>query len=304
MAANGSASSHPSAGGDTVPDDLNSALKDSALPQQMPDGTLVPTLTVSQIEELAVRFGTDGRIVEIAALNQEICPQRYIRNFKTFRYLDQIHLLKSHVTIIGLGGLGGTVLEWLTRAGAGRIRLVDGDRFEHHNLNRQLLCTQHRIGTSKATAAAERVCSLNSSLSVEAHEVFLNPENASQLIGDSDVVVDCLDSITSRFVLEAAAKKEGIPMVSAAVAGLSGQVTTIYPEDKGLELVYGPEKNLSSAKGAEQTLGSLPQAVGMVASAQCGEVIKVLLGQDERLLRNQLLVVDMNTNTYEVLELV
>jgi molybdopterin/thiamine biosynthesis adenylyltransferase len=275
----------------------------AALPQQMPDGTITPTLTVTQIEELALRFGMDGRSVEIAALEDGVHPERYARNLRTYSAQDQIRLLKSTVTLVGLGGLGGTVMEWLARAGVGQMRLVDGDRFEHHNLNRQLLSTQHRIGSLKAEAAAERICSINSSIAVESHAEFLQSDNAARLISDSDAVVDCLDNIASRFVLESAAKEAGIPMVSAAVAGLSGQVTTIYPQDAGLQLIYGPKENLSSAKGAELTLGCLPQAVGLIAAAESGEVLKILLGQEDQLLRNQMLLVDMATNTFDVLML-
>ena len=287
-----------------MPEDITSIITRAALPQQMPDGSLVPTLTVTQIEELALRFGIDGRSVEISALGVGVYPERYARNFKTYDVQDQIRLLKASVTVVGLGGLGGSVLEWLARAGVGQMRLVDGDRFEHHNLNRQLLCTQHRIGTSKAEAAAERICSINSSVSVETHSNFLESDNAVRLISGSDAVVDCLDNITSRFVLESAAKEAGIPMVSAAVAGLSGQVTTIYPQDKGLQLIYGPEEDLPSARGAERTLGCLPQAVGLIAAAESGEVIKILLGQEEQLLRNQMLLVDMSTNTFDILPLI
>lgn len=287
-----------------MPEELTSVIADAALPQQMPDGSLAPTLTVTQIEELALSFDADGKTVEITALKEGVYPERYVRNLKTYDASDQIRLLQSKVTVVGLGGLGGSVIEWLARAGVGQMRLVDGDRFEYHNLNRQLLCTQHRIGTSKAHAAAERICSINSSISIETHADFLNSENAARLITDSDVVVDCLDNITSRFILESAAKKADIPMVSAAVAGLSGQVTTIYPQDAGLELIFGPEEKLSSAKGAEQTLGCLPQAVGLIAAAESGEVAKILLGQEEQLLRNQLLLVDMSTNTYDILNLI
>ena len=303
MAVNGSAFSHPWAEDNVVSHELKTTIEAECSPKQMPDGTKASVLTASQIEALALRFDTDGKTIEIAALENGVYPERYARNFKTYRPQNQIRLLKSKVTVVGLGGLGGTVIEWLTRAGVGQLNLVDGDRFEDHNLNRQLLCTQHRIGTSKARAAAERVCAINSSLAVEAHEEFLDAKNASRLIKDSDAVVDCLDNIESRFVLEAAAKEANIPMVSAAVAGLSGQVTTIFPQDKGLELIYGPIDVLTSPKGAETVLGCLPQAVGLIAAAESGEVIKVLLGQDKQLLRNQMLWVDMSANTYETLKL-
>jgi molybdopterin/thiamine biosynthesis adenylyltransferase len=159
------------------------------------------------------------------------------------------------------------------------------------------------LGTAKARAAGERVCEINSSLTVETHTEYLGPDNAARLIDDSDVAVDCLDNIQSRFVLETAAKKAGIPLVSAAVAGLSGQITTVFPQDKGLELLYGPKESLTSSKGAGMTLGCLPQAVGLIAAAESNEVTKVLLGHNDQLLRNKMLLVDMSTNTYEILSL-
>lgn len=283
--------------------DLSARIAQAALPQQMADGSISPTLTITQIEELAIRFGLEGKSVEIAALEDGVFPERYTRNLKTYNAQDQIRLLNSSVTIVGLGGLGGSALEWLARAGVGQMRLVDGDRFESHNLNRQLLATQDRIGSFKAEVAAERVCSINGSISVEAHTDFLQVDNAARLISDSDAVVDCLDDIETRFTLESAAKAAGIPMVSAAVAGLSGQVTTIFPQDEGLKLIYGPEKSLSSAKGVELSLGCLPQAVALIAAAQCSEVLKILLGREDQLLRNQMLLVDVSANTFDTLTL-
>lgn len=283
--------------------EIKAIIEDERTLIAMPDGRQEHTLSTSQIERLSLQFGVDGKTIEIIALETGVYPERYTRNCKTYRRQDQILLLKSRVTVIGLGGLGGTVIEWLSRAGIGHMNLVDGDRFEDHNLNRQLLCTQHRLGTAKARAAGERICEINSSLTVETHTEFMGADNAARLIGNSDVAVDCLDNIESRFVLEAAAKNAGIPMVSAAVAGLSGQITTVFPQDRGLELIYGPKEMITSSKGAEKTLGCLPQAVGLIAAAECNEVTKVLLGQNDYLLRNKMLLVDMHTNTYETLSL-
>jgi molybdopterin/thiamine biosynthesis adenylyltransferase len=286
-----------------VPKELETTIENESTPKQLPDGTQVSILTAAQIEAISARFDHDGKTVEIAALGKGVYPERYARNFRTYRPEDQIRLLKAKVTVVGLGGLGGAVVEWLTRAGIGHLNLVDGDRFEDHNLNRQLLCTEQCIGTAKAEAAAQRVSAVNSSLTVDSHAEFLGPENASRLIRNSDAVVDCLDNIESRFVLEAAAKEANIPMTSAAVAGLSGQVTTIFPQDRGLELIYGPANRLTSSKGAETILGCLPQTIGLIAAAESAEVIKVLLGQKEQLLRNQMLWVDISVNVYETLKL-
>ncbi len=283
--------------------ELKSIIENAALPKQMPDGGLEPTLSVAQIEELTIRFGTDGKTIEITALENGIMPERYLRNFKSFSLSDQIRLLKSKIAVVGLGGLGGTVLELLARAGVGHLNLIDGDRFEDHNLNRQLLCTQDRLGTSKARAAAERACRINSSLTVEAHAEFLTHQNARRLVSECHAVVDCLDNINSRFIIEAAVKTAGVPLISAAVAGLTGHVTTVFPQDRGLELIYGPAGELKESKGIETTLGNLPPTVGLIAAIESAEVIKVLLGHDEQLLRNKMLIVDLSSQTYEVLRL-
>lgn len=284
--------------------ELKLVIEEVALPHQMPDGSLAPVLSVTQIEELAIRFGATGRDIEITALQNSVLPERYLRNFKSLTPQDQIRLLQSKATLVGAGGLGGTVLEWLARAGVGHLTIIDGDRFEGHNLNRQVLCTQDRLGTAKAKAAAERACRINSSLAVAAHTEFLTHENAGRLLSDCHVVVDCLDNIQTRFIVETAAKKAGIPLVSAAVAGYTGHVTTVFPEDTGLELIYGPATELKISKGAESTLGNLPQTVGLIASMESAEVIKVLLGHDKELLRAKMMMMDLESHTYEVLRLV
>ena len=284
--------------------ELKTQIEKAALIQQLPDTTRAPVLSVSRIQELAIRFGTDGRNIEISALENGILPERYLRNFKTLSLQDQIRLLQSKVTLVGAGGLGGTVLEWLARAGVGHLSIIDGDRFEGHNLNRQLLCTQDRLGAAKARAAAERAYRVNSSLTVEAHTEFLTPKNARQLVSDCHAVVDCLDNIKTRFVVETAAREAGVPLISAAVAGLTGHVTTVFPQDQGLELIYGSAAELKISKGAESTLGNLPQTVGLIASMESAEVIKVLLGRNQGLLRGKMLVMDLESHTYEVLRLV
>jgi molybdopterin-synthase adenylyltransferase len=284
-----------------IPFDLIPTIEQAAMPTQMPDGSLAATLTVDQIEQLALRYGTDGKSIEIAALENGIVPERYARNFGTFTTADQTQLLKSHVAVVGLGGLGGFVTEFLARAGVGHLTLIDGDQFEDHNLNRQILCTQDRLGWSKARTAAERVCNTNTSLTVITYAEFLSAENADRFLNGSQAVVDCLDTIDNRFMLQTAAQGAHIPLVSAAVAGLYGHVTTIFPNDQGFELIYGPPGQGSISKGIETVLGCLPQAVGLIAAAQSAEVIKVLLGQ--KVLRNQMLMLDLASNTYEVLAL-
>jgi molybdopterin/thiamine biosynthesis adenylyltransferase len=216
---------------------------------------------------------------------------------------NQITLLQSRVCIVGLGGLGGTVVETLARIGVGAMTVIDGDVFDESNLNRQVLSSEHNLSQTKTAVALERILTVNSSILVQDHTEKMEVENASHLLEHADIAVDCLDNIHARFVLEKAAKKAGIPMVSAAVAGFYGQVTAIFPEDRGLELIYGPEQSLSAAKGAETTLGNLVFTVSLVASLECAEVVKILLNKNSDL-RDQLLIVDLKEHSFEHIRLV
>ena len=226
---------------------------------------------------------------------------RYARNFETLDPKDQEKLGASTVCIIGAGGLGGGVCESLARIGVGHLTLVDGDIFEVSNLNRQLLSTEALVGVSKAKAAAQRVAAVNSEVSVRWEHCFAKPENLPDLLSGADLVVDCLDTIEARFHLQDAAQKLGIPLVSGAIAGVCGQVTVIYPEDKGFELIYGP-RDRKGNRGAETRMGNLSHCALLTASLQASECIKVLLNKGD-ILRNKLLILDLWSNAFEVMDL-
>ncbi len=266
-----------------------------------PDGEPFRGLSLSATTALSQKFGLSRGQIEVAALERDIIPQRYARNMKSFTPQDQLALLRARVCVVGQGGLGGGVTEILARQGIGALTLIDGDRFEESNLNRQFFSTESGLGELKAEAAGNRVASINAGVSVTRHAVFLEETNAAGLLAGADVVVDCLDSLKARFVLEAAARTAGIPFVSAAVAGAGGHVTTIFPEDRGLRLIYG-ERDQAPTAGAEASLGTLPFAVTLLATLECAEITKIILKKGG-LLRNRLLVVDMMDNTFEVFQL-
>ena len=244
---------------------LSLHIRDASRQHALDDGTACPVIGIGEVERIAREAGIDGRQVEIAALQDNILPDRYLRNRNAFSNADQLNLLESTVGIVGLGGLGGMVTETLARMGIGRFYLTDGDVFEAHNLNRQLLSRMDTIGVAKADAAKARIKRINPGIDVISKATYLTPENAAALVAPCDIVVDCLDTIQSRFTLQAAAQNAGIPMVSAAIAGMSGHVTTIYPEDTGLETIYGPPAQLQITKGAEALLGCLAAAVNLKA---------------------------------------
>jgi molybdopterin/thiamine biosynthesis adenylyltransferase len=266
-----------------------------------PDQTPYRSLSVQNVLELSRRSGIPGREIEITALENGIVPERYARNMRIFSLTDQATLLKARAAVVGLGGLGGAVTEILARMGVGRLTLIDGDRFEESNLNRQLLSTIDHLGHSKAEAARRRVGQINPSVECTGAAEFLRPENAGGLLAACDVVVDCLDNLPTRFVVEDACRDLGRPMVSAAVAGASGHLTTIFPEDRGLRLIYGEPQNLPP-KGAETALGTVPFSVVFLASLECAEVAKIILKKGTPF-RNKLLVADLMDGLIEVMTL-
>lgn len=228
--------------------------------------------------------------------------ERYARNFETLTRTEQARLASARVSVLGLGGLGGGVCEMLARTGVGHLTLIDGDVFEASNLNRQLLCTEALVGTSKAEAARQRICAVNSLVQVAPVAAYADKTNLFDMITGSDLVVDCLDSIPDRFMLQDAAQKAQIPVVAGAIAGVSGQVTVFFPEDKGYELIYGKRDQLP-ARGIESRTGNISYCALMVAAVQASECIKVLLNRGD-ILRNKLLIMELWSNAFEIMDLV
>ena len=227
--------------------------------------------------------------------------ERYDRNFNTLSREEQIKLKSSKVAVIGLGGLGGCVCEMLARVGVGNLTLIDGDSFEASNLNRQILCEEDLMGVPKAKVAKKRVNAINSQVSVTSFIEYLDESNMYEQIKDADLAVDCLDTIDSRFVLQDAAKKASIPIVAGAIAGMTGQVATIFPGDMGYKLIYG-EKREKESKGVETITGNIVCYVFLVASLQSSEVLKILLDRKD-ILRNKLSIAELWSNTFEIVNL-
>jgi molybdopterin/thiamine biosynthesis adenylyltransferase len=269
----------------------------------LPDGSRRSVISLLDTADIARRSGRTPKEIDILALECDIVPERYIRNMNALSTRDQITLLESRVCIVGLGGLGGAVVETLARIGVGAMTVVDCDMFDESNLNRQALSSEQNLSQAKTTAALEKILTINSSILIQGHTEKLDQENAVRLLEHTDIAVDCLDNIHTRFVLETAAKKSGIPMVSAAVAGFSGQITAIFPEDKGLERIYGPEESLSATRGAETDLGNLGFTVSLVASLECAEVVHILLNKNSSL-RDRLLILDLKEHLFEQVRLV
>jgi len=259
------------------------------------------SISVKQIKEIAGKFQLPSRKIEISALQNNIIPERYQRNLGAISPSEQAKLLQSKVVTIGAGGLGGTVLELLSRMGIGELIIADKDVIEDSNLNRQILSKEINLGQSKAEVAIRRVKEINSSIEITGYSVFIDSDNVKKIIEGAEAVVDALDNLPSRFVLQKACRDLKIPLVHGAVAGFNGQLTTIFPEDKGLELIYGFDKDLPE-HGSEVILGAPTVTPALIASLEAQEVIKILLKRG-KLFRNKLLYLDIENGTIEILNL-
>ena len=197
---------------------------------------------------------------------------RHIRNIPALTEAEQALLAGKTVAVIGCGGLGGHLIELLTRVGVGSIRCVDGDVFEESNLNRQLLATMGTLGTPKALAAAERVKAIDPGIRVEARCVYLDEHNARELIAGSDAVVDALDSIEARRILADACAALGIPLVYGAISGWVAQAGVSMPGDGLIETLFPEGVELKD----RSVLSFTP---ALCAAMQASLCVKLLVGR-------------------------
>lgn len=220
---------------------------------------------------------------------------RYERN-GIFSQVEMEKIFSSHVCVIGSGGLGGYILEMLARVGVGKLTCVDGDVFDESNLNRQLFSTVDNVGKVKVWEANKRLAAVNPDVAVHAVHQLMAQENVYDLIGEADLVVDALDSIGARMILQDACEKLKIPLVHGAIAGWYGQVSTILPGDCTLNKIYKD----AGDTGIESELGNPSFTPATIASIQVSEALKVLIGKKD-ILQNKILMVDLLENEFQII---
>ena len=215
--------------------------------------------------------------------------ERHSRNIPSLSEKDMEKLAESRVLVVGCGGLGGNIIEYLARAGVGALTVVDGDVFEESNLNRQILSTSLNIGMKKALAAAERVKAIDPEINVTPVCEFLTAENAASLMAEADLVIDALDNAQSRLVLEDAAADAGLAIVHGAICGWDLQAMLVPPGSGLLHQMY-PEDYAPSSKT------SLPVTPAACAAVEASIAIRYLCGKETPLDKSLLIgsLADMN----------
>ena len=211
--------------------------------------------------------------------------ERYDRQImiKGFGREGQGRLKRARVFIAGAGGLGSSAATYLTAAGVGIIRIVDHDKVELSNLNRQVLHWDEDIGRRKGDSAAQKLRKLNREVKIEAIEEMITEANISQLAAGFDLIVDAMDNMPTRYLLNKVALEKNIPFFHGAVYGFEGRAMTVIPGKTAcLRCVYRgviPEEKFP-------VIGVTPAVIGCI---QATEVIKYIVGIGQ-LLTNKLLV--------------
>jgi len=208
----------------------------------------------------------------------------------------QKKLKQATVFIAGAGGLGSPVAIYLAAAGVGCLRICDFGEPELSNLNRQILHTDEDIGKNKALSAKETIAKINPHVKVEHFSDKIERENSAQLVGNAQIIVDCMDNFPTRHVLTECAVTTGLPFVHAGVFGMSGQIIFIHPpETPCLYCVFpgSPPPEVFPIVGA---------TAGVIGTLEALEVLKYLTGKGTTL-KNRMLFWDGELMTFHEIPL-
>lgn len=213
-----------------------------------------------------------------ASLNQAQ-RRRYLRhlNLPEVGVAGQVKLLKARVLCIGAGGLGSPVLTYLAAAGVGTLGVVDDDRVDESNLQRQIIHSLERVGEFKASSARAFIAQLNPDVQVIEHRLRLAPDNVLEIFNDYDVIIDGTDNFPTRYLVNDACVQLGKPLVHGSVFRFEGQVSVFWPgRGPCYRCLYPapPAADLAPSCSEAGVLGVLPGAIGIFCAI---EALKIVL---------------------------
>lgn len=219
----------------------------------------------------------------------------------------QQKLKAARVLVIGAGGLGAPVIQYLAAAGVGTLGIVDDDRVSLSNLQRQVIHATESVGRSKVDSAHEAVVRINPHVVVEAHAVRLDAENVAATVAAYDLAVDCTDNFATRYLVSDACFHARKPLITAAVGQFDGSITTLKPYLSGPSGTPNPTYRCIFPEAPPDGLlptcaeaGILGALVGVVGSLQALEVIKEIVGIGDGLV-GRLLLYDARAARFETI---
>ncbi|MCV0413019.1 ThiF family adenylyltransferase [Nitrosarchaeum sp.] len=193
-------------------------------------------------------------------------------------YTGQLKLKNSKVCVIGVGGLGNPITSRLAAMGVGTLRIVDRDVIELSNLHRQTMFDESDVGQVKVEVAAKKLQKINPDCKIESLAVSINDYTAFEVVEGCDVVIDALDSVNARYALNNACVKFGIPFVTGAAVGVSGQAFTILPKESACYYCMFPELNEDTMPTCSIE-GVHPSILSIVGGIEVSEAVKIITGK-------------------------
>ena len=209
----------------------------------------------------------------------------------------QTKLKNASVLVIGAGGLGCPVLQYLTAAGAGNIGLMDFDLVNETNLPRQILYGAADIGKLKTIISKQRLNKLNNNVNIQILNIKFGKDNAPQLINDFDIIVDATDNYESRYIINDACVIAGKPMVHGAIYQFEGQVSVFNYNNGPTYRCYNPDINKEFHNPEPSETGMINVLPGITGTYMANEVIKIIL-QKGRVLSGEVLIFNILMNKH------
>lgn len=232
----------------------------------------------------AIKDGDEVYVLPaVAGGSQELSRKdldRYSRQvmLEEIGYEGQLRLRNARACVVGTGGLGNPITVRLVAMGLGALRIVDRDVIELSNLHRQTMFTEEDVGRVKVEAAVERLRRINPDCDIQPMPISVNEHSAAEVVGGCDVVIDALDSVDARYALNKACIRAGIPFVTGAAVGVTGQAFTVLPGDSACYHCVFPELDEDSMPTCSIE-GVHPSILSIVGGIEVAEAVKVILGK-------------------------
>jgi len=221
-----------------------------------------------------------------------------------FNLAGQEKLKESKVLVVGLGGLGSGAAYYLASAGIGELGILDKDKVELSNLNRQILHQETNVGDLKINSASQKLSKLNKDIKINEYNIDLNKDNSVEILSNYDFIVEASDNFETKFLVNDTCVKLGIPFVIGGVYQFEGQMMTVIPRKTACYRCVSKEIPEPGTYPTTSEGGVMGTTAGLFGVIEANEAIKSIVFQDiNQLLTNKMLYIDLRYNTFEIFKI-